>query len=123
MVVLVTLHPQGAWVGWHHGKHHSMMHHCWASCKVWMMLQVTLHPQGVWASLCAPRVCCLQQIVRETEEGTLLLLFSEKDEPGAQPEHPAWWNWFAPVPVRVSPCRCPSSIAIAIILQGYHSKQ
>ncbi|KAK9844890.1 hypothetical protein WJX74_008234 [Apatococcus lobatus] len=60
--------------------------------------EVTLQPEGFWGRLCAPRVCHLQQTVSETDDGTLLVLFSEQDWPASsQPPPPPWWNWFAPV--------------------------
>ncbi|KAK9860404.1 hypothetical protein WJX84_008795 [Apatococcus fuscideae] len=63
--------------------------------------EVRLQPQGFWGGLCAPRVCQLQQSVRETEDGTLLVLFHEQPPSASQTPPPPWWSWFSPVSVSV----------------------
>ncbi len=56
--------------------------------------------------MCAPREVVLQQMWREEEDGTfIVLLHSTKHRRAAMP--PASWSWWQPIRAQVCPLACP----------------
>ena len=61
---------------------------------------------GVALQMCAPREVVLQQMWREEEDGTfIVLLHSTKHRRAAMP--PASWSWWQPIRAQVCPSACP----------------
>ena len=63
---------------------------------------------NVALQMCAPREVVLQQMWREEEDGTfIVLLHSTKHRRAATP--PASWSWWQPIRAQVCPLACPSA--------------